>query len=143
MSRSRFFRLCWRAPRMEMSPTDGPPLGRAVSPSGGREPEARGGSHGIPEVMEGAERGRAEHSRERALTLKWRSHFTLGARLAAPFGFPRFTPGVVAADCAHIDIRRHPMRPVRALLCLALPLLFACGTANAQILIGQTAGFSG
>ncbi|HEY2977650.1 MAG TPA: ABC transporter substrate-binding protein, partial [Burkholderiaceae bacterium] len=35
------------------------------------------------------------------------------------------------------------MRPVRALLCLALPLLFACGAASAQILIGQTAGFSG
>ena len=36
------------------------------------------------------------------------------------------------------------MRPVRALLYFAaLPLLFACGAASAQILIGQTAGFSG
>src|SRR5439155_7863392 len=56
-----------------------------------------------------------------------------------------FTPGVVAADCApHSHKRRHSMRPVRALLYFAaLPLLFACGAASAQILIGQTAGLSG
>ena len=36
------------------------------------------------------------------------------------------------------------MRPMRALMCFAaLPLLLACGAASAQILIGQTAGFSG